>query len=165
MKNTNRCPVVLLMLLLLLPGTCHRGDAWLHHHRLSGVNGMLKLRNHLSILLSTFFCNDCPPTPLCFSFVLVTPPPPVTLYFAFYLPIIGNPFIKYHTNKSVSGGGLRWIYCFKSSCERLSRFIALDISTAFSLTSIRIWGGVSKFAFYDGAFQRERKEIQSFFSI
>lgn len=101
MKPTNRCLVVLLMPLLLLPGTCHRGDAWLHHHRLSGVNGTLKLRNHLSILLSAVFCDDCPPTPIYFSFVLVTPPPPfVTLYFAFYLPIIGNPFIKTHKNES-----------------------------------------------------------------
>lgn len=56
---------------LLLPGTCHRGDGWLHHQRSPEGNSALKERNHLSILSSAYF-SDAPSV----SFVLHNPPSP-----------------------------------------------------------------------------------------
>ena len=75
---------------LLLPGTCHRGDGWLHHQCSPEGNGTLKERNHLSILSSAYFSDGRPPP---FSFVLCTPPlvpftPP------FMSPSPPSPFIK-----------------------------------------------------------------------
>ncbi len=53
----------------LLPGTCHRGDGWLHHQLSPEGNGTLKERNHLSILSSAYFSDGRPPLFFC-------PPPP-----------------------------------------------------------------------------------------
>lgn len=57
------------------------------------------------------------------------------------------------------------IHCFKSSWECHSRLRAQDITTAFPLTSIQIWRGVSESCFYDGVLQWEQKEICSLFSL
>lgn len=60
---------------LLLPGTCHRGDSWLHHQRSPERNGTLKERNHLSILLSAYFSDSRRP----FFFCPLHPPSPPLL--------------------------------------------------------------------------------------
>jgi len=74
------CPS--FQVVLLLPGTCHRGDGWLHHQCSPEGNGTLKESNNLSILSSAFFSDDhLPLLFFFFLFVLITPLCPFTLPF------------------------------------------------------------------------------------
>lgn len=79
---------------LLLPGTCHRGDGWLHHQHSPEGNGTLKERNHLSILSSAFFSDDRPPLFLC-----PRHPPFVPFTLPFISPSPPSPFIKNPKNE------------------------------------------------------------------
>lgn len=142
---------------LLLPGTCHRGDGWLHHQCSPEGNGTLKERNHLSSLSSAYFSDGRPPLFFC-------PPHPPS-----------SPLLRLlcrHQRHPLSSKTwkMKWnkvwqIHCFKSSWECHSRLRAQDITTAFPLTSIQIWRGVSESCFYDGVLQWEQKEICSLFSL
>lgn len=144
--------------LLLLPGTCHRGDSWLHHQPSPEGNSTLKERHHLSSFhLLTSVISATP-------FLLSSTSPLCPLHSVFHVPITTIPF---HQKNWWKGGG-RWKekkiwQCFTSSWDCHSRLRAQDITAAFPLTSIQIWRGVSECAFYDGVLQREEKEIQSFF--
>lgn len=80
---------------LLLPGTCHRGDGWLHHQSSPEGNGSLKESPSHHPFICFFRDHSVHThmhTHLFFLFVPITPLCP--LYAGFYLPIITNPFIK-----------------------------------------------------------------------
>lgn len=97
------------------------------------------------------------------TFPLSSSPPPPSPLLCLLSPHHHHPLSS--KTLKMKGKKIWQIYCFKSSWECRSRLRAQDITTAFPLTSIQIWRGVSEYSFYDGVLQREQKEIQSFFCL